>query len=100
MPTQVGKLTASVTAEALVLAKSRLNKQDYQAANLAASWWVAPYKARNVQEAVVVGDNVVRVQEKGLRLLRLMQSLARVERRLGSSLRDQQIPKNNLVMRL
>ena len=59
MPTQVGKLTASVTAEALVLAKSRLTKQDYQAANLAASWCVAAYKARNVQVAVVVGDNVV-----------------------------------------
>ena len=59
MPTQVGKLTASVTAEALVLAKSCLTKQDYQAANLAASWWLAAYKEGNVQEAVFFGDNVV-----------------------------------------
>ena len=62
MPTQVGKLTASVTAAALVQARSRLTKQYYQAADLAASWWVSAYKSDKagiVHEEEVVGDTFV-----------------------------------------
>ena len=54
LPTLVGKMTVSVNAEALLLAKSHLIKHDKQAVDKTASWWFAAYKA-----AKAGGDRLV-----------------------------------------
>ena len=44
LPTLAGKMSASVTAGALLLARSHLNKYEEQADKQTVSWWVEAYK--------------------------------------------------------
>ena len=62
--TLVGKMTVSVNAEALLLAKSNLIKHGKQAVDKTASWWFVAYKtAKAVGDQLVVGNGEKEVGE-------------------------------------